>query len=262
MVCKIEDISSCVSCICYLLSTFSTNNTYPVRTSSPYEDQRSAFIRQNYTLVGVTMSKGQGVYVWIYFYHGVVKVQLETSLQMTFGFCEDMMTKVWVRGYGLHYAIECPHGDGERRLRACEWKLILVLCSDSWLSHLNDLLWSTACCSGISRVIMEHVDTLFVRLMCLFEWCGAMQLYTLTECISHLLLIWDLMSFPSNVAPVHNVLFKYLLVPLTKCWDLSLLHSLTQTLCPTQCSHFWSGSLSPAIILQIIPLSSLSQTKQ
>lgn len=97
--------------------------------------------------------------------------------------------------------------------------------------------------------------------MCLFEPCRATQLYTPTDCISHLLLIWDLMAFPNDVVPVHNVLFKCLLGPFVKCWDLSLLLSLTQTLCPNQCSHVWRGSLSPAIILQVIP-SRLSRTRQ
>lgn len=41
--------------------------------------------------------------------------------------------------------------------------------------------------------------------------------------------------------------------PFVKCWDLSLLLSLTQTLCPNQCSRVWRGSLSPAIILRVIP---------
>lgn len=81
-----------------------------------------------------------------------------------------------------------------------------------------------------------------------FVW--AVRLYTLTDCISHLLLIWDLMAFPNNVVPMHNVLLKCLLGQFVKCWDLSPLLSLAQTLCPNQCSRVWRDSLSPAIIHQ------------
>lgn len=50
--------------------------------------------------------------------------------------------------------------------------------------------------------------------------------------------------------------------PLVKCWDLSLLLPLTQTLCPNQCIRIWRGSSSPVIILWAIPPSCPSQTKK
>lgn len=99
--------------------------------------------------------------------------------------------------------------------------------------------------------------------MCLFGWCRATRLYTVMDYISHLLLIWELMAFPSDVVPVHNVLFTCSLGPFVKYLDLSLLGSLGQILYPSQCSHVWRGSLSPAIILQVIPfLNYLKHSKQ
>lgn len=99
--------------------------------------------------------------------------------------------------------------------------------------------------------------------MCLFGWCRATRLYTVMDYISHLLLIWELMAFPSDVVPMHNVLFRCSLGPFVKCLDLSLLGSLAQILYPSQCSHVWRGSLSPAIILQVIPfLNCLKHSKQ
>lgn len=50
--------------------------------------------------------------------------------------------------------------------------------------------------------------------------------------------------------------------PLVKCWDLSLLLPLTQTLCPNQCIRIWRGSSSPVIILWVIPPSCPFQTKK
>lgn len=50
--------------------------------------------------------------------------------------------------------------------------------------------------------------------------------------------------------------------PLVKCWDLSLLLPLTQTLCPNQCIRIWRGSSSPVIILWVIPPYCPSQTKK
>lgn len=65
--------------------------------------------------------------------------------------------------------------------------------------------------------------------------------------------LW-LNGFPQQCCS-HAQCFIQMLVlsPFVKCWDLSLLLSLTQTLCPNQCSLVWRGSLSQAIILQVIP---------
>lgn len=52
----------------------------------------------------------------------------------------------------------------------------------------------------------------------------------------HLPLNLRLITFPNDVVSMHNVLFKFLLDPWVKCWDLSLLLSFTQMPYPNQCS--------------------------
>ena len=89
--------------------------------------------------------------------------------------------------------------------------------------------------------------------MCLFECCTDTQLYTPAVCISHFLTNRRVNGFPQQCCAYAMFYSNARRVHLQSVWNLSLLLSLTQMLCPNQCSSVWRGSLSPAIILQVIP---------